>query len=71
MKTPKPMTVDRAVRMVERAFGECTPAPDTTRAQPGTVVDPAGRVWRLRCWCGSHPDRGHEAKPVQRERTVS
>jgi hypothetical protein len=30
----------------------------------GTVTDPDGLVWALRCDCGLHPHVGHEAEPV-------
>lgn len=59
-------TVAQAVRIVERAFGRCEPAVNTTRAQPGTVVDPNGLVWAYKCGCPQHPDRGHSARPIPR-----
>lgn len=60
-----------AVAMVARHFGDVQPAPDTSRAQPGTVVDPNGLVFAGKCGCGLHkgPERtrrSHDAKPIAR-----
>lgn len=33
-------------------------------AQPGTIVDPTGAIWALRCACGAHPTQGHRARPI-------